>query len=121
MINICNTEDLKCIKQHALCQIDYTHESKSNGCRSCLDHFIITNNMFDSVKSCTVMHDFDNMSDHSVVTMSLSIDMLDSYEFIHMDHVSKPLWSKATDDQISEYKSQLSKLVNDITIPWEAI
>jgi len=119
--HICETEGLKCINQHPSCQIGYTYESKSNGHKSCLDHFIITDNMFDSVNSCTVSHDFDNLSDHSVVSMSLCVDTFVGYERINVDHISKPLWSKASDNQVSQYKSQLSKLVNDITIPSEAI
>ncbi len=73
LLAICDDENLSCVKWHPRCHVDYTYESLSNGQRSCLDHFIISEALYDHVIQCNVLHDGDNLSDHDV--LSLHVDL----------------------------------------------
>lgn len=74
--NICEREYIKCVKLHDHCDINYTYESKSNDARSCIDHFIVSEGLFDYIEYCSVLHDGDNLSDHDVVSLHMAIMML---------------------------------------------
>ena len=58
---------------HVLSDIDFTYESKVNGERSILDHFIVPENVFPLITKDSVLHDVDNFSDHSPIALSVDI------------------------------------------------
>ncbi len=123
LIDLCRSENFTCVKTHPQCQIDYSYESKINGQKSCLDHFIISDNLHDSVQSCYVAHDYDNMSDHSVVYLNLLLNFDVSHILVDtvIENVSKPMWWKASHGNIVNYKTHLDQLLNDIDLPVHVI
>ena len=59
--------------QHVTSNVDYTFQSKINNIRSITDHFLLTDNLFNTVCEYNVLHEGDNLSDHSVISMPLQI------------------------------------------------
>ena len=90
LLDICRRECVKCVQGHPKCNIDYTYESMSNHQRSCIDHFVVSDDLYDSINYCNVLHDGDNLSDHDVVSMELALNI--KYDFIDAEFVRKPLW-----------------------------
>ena len=119
LLDICNRENIKCVLGHPKCNIDYTYESMSNHQRSCIDHFIVSEDIYDCIVTCTVLHDGDNLSDHDVVCMELSLNTI--YDMVDVEYESKPLWGKATQTNLSEYKHTLDTLLTNINIPVDAV
>lgn len=64
-------EGLKAGLRYSLSRVDYTFESKANGERSLIDHFVMSDNVFESMNMYKVIHEGDNLSDHSVLCMAL--------------------------------------------------
>jgi len=119
LLDMCEKESLTCVSTHTDFNIDYTYESKINYSKSSIDHFIVSCNLFDSIEQFTVLHDGDNLSDHDPISMQIHIAI--SYDNIHVDCVSKPLWWKATDQQLSQYKQCLDSMLDCMTVPRDAL
>lgn len=74
--NFIQQESLRRDAEHISCSKDYTFESKITGVRSNIDHFMVTDNLFDHISRCYVVNDADNMSDHCPVSLILSLETL---------------------------------------------
>ena len=114
------SEELKCPLFHELFTIDFTFESKANGERSTIDHFLLTENLYNYVADYHVLHDGLNMSDHSAIKLSLEVATLHHIEKSDVG-ISRPSWHLASEENIDAYKRSLSDTLNDIRVPWEAI
>ena len=68
-------ETLKCGLLHMTSKIIYTFESKCSGHRSLIDHFLLSENLFDSIMCYNALSDIDNMSDHLPVSMQLDVNL----------------------------------------------
>ena len=113
--SVCQHESMQCVRMLQICGVDYTYQSLINGQQSCLDHFVISQNMISSVINYSVQHDGDNLSDHEVVTLKLSLSF-DNIRDISA-FVSKPLWHKATQQQLERYRCDLDMLLSKIRVP----
>ena len=69
--------------------------------KSLIDHFVVTYNLLPIVISYKSLHDGDNLSDHSVLSVELSVNIEYAHEQINPAYV--PQWKKATCDQINEH------------------
>ena len=94
--------------------------SKISGTKSTLDHFIVSDNLFGSINKCTVLHEGDNLSDHSLVSMSLSMPVV-HFEEPSIGCKQTLKWDIANDIQINDYKCTLDCLLGQVQIPWDAI
>ncbi len=94
-----------------------SYESRINGQRSCLEHFIVSDNLYDSVLKCSVLHDCDIMSDHYIVFITLCLNLNVNHKLIDIEDIIKLLWWKATNCDIDNYMSQLNQLLHVINIP----
>ena len=111
----CNRESLFMCVNHAVANIDYTYES-SLGARSTVDHFIVSDNLIDSVVAYDVLYDGDNLSDHKAIHLSLAIPVSHQRDEEKL-FTPTTTWRKATEDQINNYKSKLRSLLNEVVIP----
>jgi hypothetical protein len=105
-----------------LANIDYTFESKANNARSTVDHFLVSNNLIPRITKCDGIHEGDNLSDH--VLVSLKMGTPSNMEYIEASNAkdtAKPMWHRASSDQVDMYKITLDSKLNDIKVPWEAI
>ena len=53
---------------------DYTYEILTNGCRSMIDHFLVSENLSSSVCDVSVRHNIDNISDHAILSLSVNLE-----------------------------------------------
>lgn len=113
-------ESLKSDVQHSLCQKEFTFESKINGSRSRLDHFLLSENLFEDIKECLVLHDAENMSDHSA--LSLTVAMHFNYaEAGETSQRDKLKWSEASLDNLNNYRNVLDTLLGNVPVPSSAV
>ncbi len=107
-------ENFRLCDSHRFSSVDYTYESMSNSVRSNIDHVIVSENMFEFISDVKVVHDIDNLSDHSVLSVSFNI----SVEYAHtlVQNEAKLLWASATDSDISTYKINLDKALENIIL-----
>ena len=64
--------ELEILTSSKHCNIDYTFESKANGSQSLFDHFVVSQNVLSNVKTYSVVHSVDNLSDHSPIQVVLN-------------------------------------------------
>ena len=74
--------------------IDYTYESMSNGSRSIIDHFIVTENLCEYIKTTSICHDINNISDHSI--LCISFDIAVTYVHTKVEHEARLMWNLAS-------------------------
>ena len=93
--------------------VDYTYCSKINNERSCLDHLLLSDNLFNIICQYECKHDGDNLSDHDPIIMSLDLPV---------DYINEHLiWDKATEDDLLVYKDNFDKQLELIEIPHEIL
>ena len=62
------------------------------------------------------------MSDHAVISVSLNIQVDHCSSNANCGyHVNRPIWDKATEDNINLYKSALDDMLTNIHIPWDLL
>ena len=89
---------------------------------SCIDHFIMSNNLFTNIEKGGVRYDPTNPSNHNVVNIIIDhnvshVRRSDS----HTVSQSRCTWHKASDVHISNYVYTLNSLLNDIDGSQEAL
>ena len=97
---------------------DYTYESLTNGCRSMIDHFLVSENLSSSVCDVSIKHDVDNISDHSILSLSVNLEKIDL--MINVENEAKLLWSRASDEDIKCYKACLDEELSKIQLDQNA-
>jgi exonuclease III len=113
---ICSVENKQGI------DIDYTYESHCNGTKTKIDHIFVTENLEHNVVSYQVLHEGDNLSDHSPIIIELNLDMFYTNYNCENNFASYKLkWDEASKEDISKYMKKLHCLLDEIHIPWEAI
>ena len=103
---------------HLINTVDYTYLKAVNGIisTSTLDHFCLSPNLYNAVKEAGVLHDADNLSNHSPIYLKIN---LGDVNFQHYEPVSERMvnWSNATEDAKLNYKNTLSDYLTRTPIP----
>ena len=55
------------------CTADYSFESKVSGSHSLLDHFVMSDTLFNQLYKADVLHSGKNVSDHSAISIHSDI------------------------------------------------
>ena len=85
--------------------IDFTHIHTDNKSISTVDHFLISPSLVPCISSCGVVHRGDNLSRHSPIWLSLSLDTpLPMKKKFSRKTPKKPSWPKSSEDDISSYQ-----------------
>ena len=79
---------------HILSNVNHTCCSKINNERSCLDHFLLSDNLFNIICQYECKHDGDNLFDHDPIIMSLDLPVDYINEHRKAKHNIRPLWDK---------------------------
>ena len=89
----------------------------------CIDHFIVSKNIFDCIINNFVVHDICNLSCHNLLLLTLSITsfnyIINTRNTCTRDSKRTVNWKNASHENIAEYKSHLDeklipiKLSND--------
>ncbi|ELT98593.1 hypothetical protein CAPTEDRAFT_218301 [Capitella teleta] len=115
-------ESLSFLSALSCYEVDYTHESDAHGTRSTLDHFIVSSQLVCSVNRVQCDHNALSSSDHTALLLSLSISMPSITNGQSVPRRGPvPLWPKATDAHIANYRNSLSESTEDLTLPYEAL
>ena len=98
-------------------EVDFTfgQHSVRNGnnlfTTSCIDHFVLQNNMFNDISHAQAIHLGENLSCHEPIFLCLKIDTLpgdgSQNKPVQNFLVKKPLWSKASSEHIDNYRNDL--------------
>ena len=85
---------------------------------SCNDHFIVTNNVYDSIINSNVIFDTTNPSNHNIIYLlfDFTVNFKSALAFNNNNEKSTLLWSKATEYDISNYVNILNGNLNSISI-----
>ena len=68
-----NRYNFRSWKDSEFCTADFSYESKINGNRSLIYHFLLTESLFSELLSADVLHAGDNLSDHSPIAIRMRI------------------------------------------------
>ena len=104
--------------------VDFTfcnHYTTRNGnnvlTTSVIDHFVVQPNILNDVSEAQVIHSGDNLSNHDPIFLKIKINSVPTFSSSENSdadiHIPKPVWHKASDAHINNYRSDLkSKLCN---------
>ena len=98
--------------------VDFTfsnHQTTRNGnnilTTSCIDHFVVQSNILGDISEAQAIHLGDNRSNHAPIFLSIKIDstptVLAPENSDSNVHIPKPVWHKASDLNIHDYRSDL--------------
>jgi len=107
--NFMSEESFKLVSHNC---IDYTYESASNGVKSIIDHFMISENLCDSIFNVHIKHDIDNISDHSILAITLVITV--QYAHVEVQNEAKLMWTSASEHDIACYKAKLDQELHGV-------
>ncbi len=102
---------------------DYTYVNHSLGHKSCIDHFLLSCNLFDALVSGGVHYDPTNPSSHNIV----NIEFQCATEYIVTRNEGQDVlgqrcvWHKASNTDIEWYKSYLDIMLGSVSIPHDAL
>ena len=107
--SVCNSliPWLKCIPN----SINFTYESMVGGSQSLIDHFIFSNRLVEFVSSVDVIHDGNNVSDHSIISIvvDISVSHFQNSQFAKDVNEYITHREKSTNEHIDKYKVSLDK------------
>ena len=97
--------------------VDYTHVHTDNKSVATLDHFLVSPRLLDLVGGCGALHRGDNFSRHAPILLTLNLGALPLRENVKKSVPRKPAWSKATEDNIQNYTTNLEARLETLNIP----
>ena len=120
LVSFADRENLKFVVNHENADVDYTYEGVPHGNHSLIDHFIVTDNLYDKIIRMNVVHSVDNFSDHSHIYVELLLPLI--YDSCTPEDTQcRVKWCKATAGDIDNYKVALDDMLSNIVLPTDAI
>jgi hypothetical protein len=120
LLSFLQTNSMNCCISHPVSSVDFSYESKANNVRSTIDHFVCTNNMWQSIIDYTVVHDMENPSDHSVIALHTCLPISHSPSS-DTHRVASPRWNKATLEDIGNYQQALDNILSQLLLPSDTL
>ena len=116
LVSFMRRQHLQCALSHHTSEIQFTFESKANGSRSVIDHFLLSEVLMKNILHYKSLHDYCNFSDQCPIVMKLNIpvEYLSINSEASEEHI---MWQKASFSHINNYKSMLDSLLSKINIP----
>ena len=100
--------------------IPYTYCSKSNGCKSTIDHFMVIQNLHESIIKYESVFMKSDFSDHVPICLDMQIDV-SYHESFERKCKTNVAWHKCTEVHIENYKCELDKLILCIDFNHDAV
>ena len=88
---------------------------------SVLDHFLLSPRLINLVEECGVVERGDNLSGHCPIWVRLRLGQLPVKQGSSPWIPRKPAWSKATEDRVSMYTSDLEPRLHNLSVPLLAL
>jgi hypothetical protein len=102
---------------------DYTYTNLSLNHNSCIDHFVVSDNIFQVINNNNVIYDVDNVSNHNIVLLDVNISVVhlsDDSQYVNIDK-KRCDWTKASNANIVSYKDELDCRLSNVNIPNDLI
>ena len=113
--------DLFCCANGDNLLFDYTYCSKINGCKTFIDHFVISNNLKEYLDRYDSIDSVENPSDHVASRCTFKFSLQYNDPATPVGNIKQPLWDSASDNQIELYKEYLDHYLLGIELPTELI
>ena len=113
---------LECLSINPKFKINYTFVNSLNN-KSLIDHFCVSQRINDSIISFIKYDEGDNLSDHLplILKFSATIDVNKPQSFDQEYKNEMIDWFNANEMNIEEYMLCLDKLLNEVSIPFDAL
>ena len=121
LISFANNYNLNFCVNDVSCTFDFTYRSKGSGHTSFIDHFILSDNLYDALLTFDNVDSVNNFSDHIPVKCVIDYVMSYSENVNPVCNQSRPAWKKATVNQLSNYSQLLDEILGEIHVPFDAI
>ena len=94
--------------------VEFTFESAGTNSRSLIDHFLVSDNLYDNIMLYEAHNSIDNFSDHVALTCMFNNIILENEteDRIFRQH---PAWYKASPQQKMQFSENLAYLLRGIT------
>jgi hypothetical protein len=114
--SFCDESDLIPAIRHVNCTMDYSYQF--NMLRfSTIDHFLLSGSIFhNAVDKLQVLHDIDNLSDHDPIVLGLTLKV-GFFQSCDIVRAPRPSWVKATDSDMTNYRSAVSSCLRSTSLP----
>ena len=116
----CNQENLIPCIQLPCSDVKYTYECSVTYSTTLIDHFILSDNLKECVKSYSTKNSIDNCSDHCGILLSLDLSC-ETLKPVQSERAPRVAWYKACLANIEEYQANLDTELSKIYIPTECI
>ena len=111
------------------CDFSYSHTRNMNGVESTslsvIDHFCVSQNLINDCFEAFPIHSPDNLSNHVPIYMKFNCILNGTVDSNQPDisnlNSSRPIWNRATEIELENYKLDLENLVSTLHVPVEAI
>ena len=103
--------------EHALADRRDTYHSEINNATSCVDQFVMSENLFSNIKNCYVDTNPLNPSDHKEVVIDIDYNPTPVVEGSAIANKSNNIaWYKVENSHIDEYKTVMDELIDAIEL-----
>jgi len=117
LLNFMNGNSMAACIRQGCSDVKHTYENIHTGVLSTLDHFLISENLLQYVLEYRSIHEGESLSDHCPVLLRLSLDTVHVSLSNDKQYVPKPSWRKASHQNISDYQSVLSSILDTVHVP----
>ncbi len=101
---------------------DFTYVNNALNHRSCIDHFIVSSNIYSSLTSSKVHYDVSNLSSHNVVSLICACGVSNITIRDNKNKLDERCaWFKADHEHINQYKCGLDVALGNIILPNDSI
>lgn len=121
LMSFVNENGLVCGSDHPVSNVDFTFESKIDGTRSVLDHFLFSESLARNLTSYCVTDSGENMSDHVALTAEIKIDLTHSETDESESKRHGVRWATATANDMELYKAMLEHKLLCIEFPHDIV
>ena len=99
-----------------------TYVNYNLGHSSCIDHFAVSTDIYDSIVTNYVESDPTNFSSHNVVILEFEYQVeTDRYAYVDETEEKHCKWSKATADDICKYRHVLDSILEQMVLPTDML
>ena len=114
--NFITRNNLEVSWNNSVSKKEFTYTNLSLNHFSCIDHILITRNLFDCIVDNYVVNEPCNPSNHNIVYLCISITGFNQVIETNSNRPFKPncIWSKATISDIEQYQLALDRRLNQI-------
>ena len=104
--------------EHPLAVNDNTYRNFSLNHFSCIDHYIVTKNIYDNITEHKVIDEVANLSNHNIIYMRFNLNLNMKSMLTHNDKGinSKYVWCKASSHDLDNYQKVLNNNLSNFNI-----